>query len=45
LRVRDLVKQSQGSTFNLHDFHDRALKEGAVPLPLLAHLLTGKDLQ
>jgi uncharacterized protein (DUF885 family) len=44
LRVRELVKQSQGSAFNLHDFHDRALKEGGVPLPVLAHLLTGKDL-
>jgi uncharacterized protein (DUF885 family) len=42
LRVRDLTKQTQGSKFNLHDFHDRALKEGAVPLPVLARLLTGK---
>jgi hypothetical protein len=45
LRVRELVKHSQGSAFSLHDFHDRALKEGAVPLPVLARLLTGKDLQ
>ncbi len=43
LRVRDLAKQTQGSSFNLHDFHDRALKEGAVPLPVLAQLLTGKS--
>ena len=45
LRVRELVKQSQGSAFSLHDFHDRALKEGGVPLPVLGRLLTGKDLQ
>ena len=45
LRVRELVKQSQGAAFSLHDFHDRALKEGGVPLPVLGRLLTGKDLQ
>jgi uncharacterized protein (DUF885 family) len=39
LRVRELNKQS-----SFHDFHDRALREGAVPLPVLARLLTGKDL-
>jgi uncharacterized protein (DUF885 family) len=42
LRVRDLAKQTGGSAFNLHDFHNRALEEGAVPLPVLARLLTGK---
>lgn len=45
LRVRDQVKAAQGASFNLHDFHDRALKEGGVPLPVLGRLLTGKDLQ
>lgn len=44
LRVRELVKQTKGASFNLHDFHDAALKEGAVPLPVLARLLTGKSL-
>jgi len=44
LRVRDLYRQTQRPAFSLHDFHDRALKEGAVPLPVLAHLLTGKGL-
>jgi uncharacterized protein (DUF885 family) len=39
LRVRDAVKQAQGGKFSLRDFHDRALKEGAVPLPVLARLL------
>jgi uncharacterized protein (DUF885 family) len=44
LRVRELEKQTKGGAFNLHDFNDRALKEGAVPLPVLARLLTGKGL-
>jgi uncharacterized protein (DUF885 family) len=43
LRVRELAKQTKGSSFNLHDFHDAALHEGAVPLPVLARLLTGKS--
>jgi uncharacterized protein (DUF885 family) len=42
LRVREMVKQAKGAGFSLHDFHDRALKEGAVPLPVLSRLLTGK---
>jgi uncharacterized protein (DUF885 family) len=45
LRVRELDKQKKGGAFTLHDFHDRALKEGAVPLPVLARLLTGGDLR
>jgi uncharacterized protein (DUF885 family) len=44
LRVREAVKQAKGGSFNLHDFHDAALKEGAVPLPALSRLLTGKGL-
>lgn len=42
LRVRESAKQNKGAAFNLHDFHDRALSEGAVPLPVLGRLLTGK---
>lgn len=42
LRLRDLDKQTKGASFNLHDFHDQALKEGAVPVPVLARLMTGK---
>jgi uncharacterized protein (DUF885 family) len=44
LRVRELVMKAKGDSFSLHEFHDKALKEGAVPLPVLARLLTGKDL-
>ena len=39
LRTRDQIRTARGAAFNLHDFHDRALKEGAVPLPSLARLL------
>ncbi len=44
LRVRDLARKTEGAKFNLHDFHDKVLKEGAVPLPVLARLVTGKEL-
>lgn len=40
LRVRALDPHS-----SLQAFHDKALSEGAVPLPTLARLLTGKDLR
>ena len=41
LQVRDQYRQSNGAAYNLQQFHDRALKEGAVPLPVLSHLLAG----
>jgi uncharacterized protein (DUF885 family) len=37
--VREEQKKKLGDKFNLHDFHDRALKEGALPLPVLARIL------
>jgi uncharacterized protein (DUF885 family) len=39
LAVREDVKKKEGEKFNLHDFHDRALKEGALPLPVLGRIL------
>ncbi len=39
LGLRDVYKQKQGSAFNLGKFHERALKEGAVPMPVLRKLL------
>jgi uncharacterized protein (DUF885 family) len=39
LAVRDGYKQRLGSAFSLREFHERALKEGAVPLPMLNGLL------
>jgi len=39
LAVRDQYRQAKGSVFRLPDFHDAALRQGAVPLPELASLL------
>jgi uncharacterized protein (DUF885 family) len=39
LEVRDHYQQRQGSAFSLREFHERALKESAVPLPTLDRLL------
>jgi uncharacterized protein (DUF885 family) len=44
LRVREHYKQAKGNAYQLADFNERALKAGAVPLPVLARLLTGKPL-
>jgi uncharacterized protein (DUF885 family) len=37
--ARDAVKRTKGAAFSLRDFHERALKEGPVPLGLLPGLL------
>ncbi len=39
VKLRDEYKQAKGSAFSLPEFQDRALKEGAVPLPALGTLL------
>jgi uncharacterized protein (DUF885 family) len=39
LEVREHEKRRKGSAFSLADFHERALKESAVPLPVLDTLL------
>ena len=44
LRVRDHYKQTKAASYRLSDFHAQALKAGAVPLPVLARLLTGTPL-
>lgn len=44
VRVREHYRQSKGGAYQLADFNERALKAGAVPLPVLARLLTGKPL-
>jgi uncharacterized protein (DUF885 family) len=41
IRVRDQYRQAHPGA-SLQEFNDRALKEGAVPLPLLSRLLEGK---
>jgi uncharacterized protein (DUF885 family) len=40
LAARDHYQQQKGSTFSLRDFHEKALKESAVPLPTLDRLLS-----
>jgi uncharacterized protein (DUF885 family) len=38
-QLRDVYQKKEGSHFSLSEFHERALKEGAVPLPVLQDLL------
>jgi uncharacterized protein (DUF885 family) len=42
LQVRADYQRQKGLAFTLADFHSRALKESAVPLPVLGQLLNGK---
>ena len=42
LRVREQDRKTLGPKFRLAAFNQRALKEGAVPLPVLERLLAGK---
>jgi uncharacterized protein (DUF885 family) len=39
LQTRDRYREKQGSNFSLKEFHLRAVKESAVPLPTLERLL------
>ena len=39
LQLREARRKSQGAAFRLADFHDAALREGAVPLPAMARLM------
>jgi uncharacterized protein (DUF885 family) len=39
LDVREDYKRRKGASFNLTQFHDAALKESAVPMPVLSNLL------
>lgn len=39
LKVRDDYKRAKGASYSLAGFHDSALREGAVPLPVLGGLL------
>jgi uncharacterized protein (DUF885 family) len=38
-QVRNDYRQARGEAFSISGFNDRALKEGAVPLPVLGGLL------
>jgi uncharacterized protein (DUF885 family) len=39
LAVREHYQSKQGAAFSLKEFHERALRQGAVPLPVLDRLL------
>ena len=39
LRVREGYQKARGNAYKLSEFNDMALKEGAVPLPVLGRLL------
>ncbi|HLK48969.1 MAG TPA: DUF885 domain-containing protein, partial [Bryobacteraceae bacterium] len=39
LDARNQYREKKGAAFSLRDFHERALKESAVPLPVLNRLL------
>ena len=45
LRVREQYNRVKNGGYRLKDFNEQALREGAVPLPVLARLLTGKPLE
>lgn len=38
-RLRDAYREKEGSQFRLSEFHERALKEGSLPLPVLSKIL------
>jgi uncharacterized protein (DUF885 family) len=44
LRVREQYEKRKDADFRLPEFHEQALKAGAVPLPALARILTGRAL-
>jgi len=43
-RVRERYREAHSGMVNLKEFHERALREGALPLPVLSRLIAGKAL-
>ena len=43
-RLLDHVRKGEGEKFSLSNFHERSLRAGALSLPVLSRLLTGKPL-
>jgi uncharacterized protein (DUF885 family) len=37
--IRRAAQAAAGASFSLRDFHDRALGEGAIPLPFLREMM------
>lgn len=42
-RLRQAVARREGTRFSLKRFHDRFLSHGAIPVPLIARLMTAED--
>lgn len=42
-RLRTVVARREGGRFSLKRFHDRFLSYGAIPVPLIARLMTAED--
>jgi len=42
IRARERYQQDRGAAYKLSEFNERALKEGAIPLPELEKLMTGR---
>jgi len=40
IRVREQYQQFKGAAYKLSEFNERAIREGAAPLPQIAKLLT-----
>jgi uncharacterized protein (DUF885 family) len=45
LAVRDHYRSTRGAAFSFREFHERALKESAVPLPVLDKLLQSRAVE
>ncbi len=43
LKLRDDVRKQQGAAFDLGNFHDAFLKQGAVPIKLIRRAMLGSD--
>jgi uncharacterized protein (DUF885 family) len=41
LKLRDDYKKARGEQFSLHEFHDRFMQQGSVPIPVIRKALLG----
>jgi hypothetical protein len=42
LKLRDDYKKARGEQFSLHEFHDRFMQQGSVPIPVIRKALLGE---
>ena len=43
LKLREDYRKQQGDQFNLLEFHDRFMRQGAVPLKIIRKAMLGND--